>query len=205
MYLSFHSITFIVWSQTGCHNSGCDNHFRKWREEGRVTSFSLQSSFSFISEDNNFPEVLSSLCLEFHSGVLIHLALLQLYLPERNVVEITDPNQHQLISRAAQIAGANSGYLLANKRRNGCWLGTGITSIDLISEEDQDKSEKGREFVLLTVFYLLPLSSHHLYWFSTLFLLGCFFGGGAVRARQVGHRPRWGGLSYFLSPHNFLK
>ena len=94
------------------------------------------------------------------------------------MIEITDPNQHQLISRAAYIAGANSGYLLANKRRNSCWLGTGTTSIDLISGEDQDKSEKGREFVLLTVFYLLPVSSQHLYWFSALFLLGCFFGGG---------------------------
>ena len=122
------------------------------------------------------------------------------------MIEITDLNQHQLISRAAYIAGANSGYLLANKRRNSCWLGTGTTSIDLISGEDQDKSEKGREFVLLTVFYLLPLSSQHLYWVSALFLLGCFSRGrGAVRARQVGHRPRWGGLSYFRSPHNFLK
>lgn len=65
------------------------------------------------------------------------------------MIEITEPNHHQLISRAAHIAGANSGYLLANKRRNCCWPGTSTASIDLISGEDQDKSEKGREFVLL--------------------------------------------------------
>jgi len=52
------------------------------------------------------------------------------------VVEITDPNQHQLISTAAHIAGANSGYLLANKRRNGHWRGTSTASIDLISGEE---------------------------------------------------------------------
>lgn len=90
------------------------------------------------------------------------------------MIEITEPNHHQLISRAAHIAGANSGYLLANKRRNRCWPGTSTASIDLISGEDQDESEKGREFVL-PMFYLLPLSSQHLYWFSGLFLLESFF------------------------------
>ena len=40
--------------------------------------------------------------------------------------------------------------------------------------------------------------------FTGLFLLGCFF-WGECRARWGVGRPRWSGLSYFLSPHNFLK